>query len=93
MSSCESFGRPKVKHSDKTTAILHAHKLNKGRLWKSQAYRCNKCGFWHAGRIPKRVEYLKLVAQREAVDERLVGKLIQALKDTINRTPNNSGKK
>ncbi len=65
-------------------ARLHAHKLNKKQLHKSHAYYCNKCNYWHVGRIPKSQEYAKLLRYEQSIDERLVGKLIGALKNVIN---------
>lgn len=83
MSMCTSYGRPKVKHATKSKAALHAHKLNKQRIYKSEAYKC-RCGFWHAGRIPVAKQRRMLEAYEKAINERLVGKLIAALKATIN---------
>jgi hypothetical protein len=84
MGMCNTYGRPKAKHPDKALARMHASKLNKGRIHKSEAYKCYHCGFWHAGRIPKALELRRIQRREDARDDMLVGKLIAVLKIVIN---------
>ena len=82
MASCWNRGKPKHKHQSKALAMMHARKLNRITLWRNRPYVCSDCGHWHVGRQPLYEEVDRYLTARE---ERLVGKLIGALKQTINR--------
>lgn len=88
MGSCSSVGVTKRQHT-KALARMHASKLNRNpnKLHDVVPYKCPRCHFWHVGKLPPRMERQNLVRWQTAVDDRLVGRLIQALTNTIGRKP------
>lgn len=53
MAKCSRDGRqPKKRHETREEAEQHRSMLIRQGIWtknKSNTYRCNACGFWHAG--------------------------------------------
>jgi predicted RNA-binding Zn-ribbon protein involved in translation (DUF1610 family) len=52
LAKCASGGRPKKRHASRQEAEEHRSMLIRRQIWtksKSNTYRCNACGFWHAG--------------------------------------------
>lgn len=88
MSACSTFGgRPKVKHPSREKAVMHMLAIRKSKsLPEVQTYRCPKCSFWHVGRIPEKM--ILRAARKRYIrrEEAIVGMLIGALKQVINRS-------
>lgn len=55
MAKCARDGRqPKKRHETREQAEEHRTTLIKWGVWTksgSNVYRCNACGFWHAGKV------------------------------------------
>ena len=74
------MGKPKVKHTTKESAFIHAdkHQQTTG-IHKVGVYKCPKCNNWHVGRYRARSWYKR---QKRNHDDILVGKLLAALKES-----------
>ena len=79
-----SDGRPKISHLDFKDAEIHlASLIAIGRCESMGIYKCY-CGALHIGREsskPYKVDILRLKAT--GTEERIIGRLIQAIKDTV----------
>jgi hypothetical protein len=71
--------KPKIGYGRYRDAEIARTKLSKDRGVFFDTYSCIVCGNWHIGRTPNPKYGWK--------EEMMAGRLIQALKDTINRPP------
>ena len=89
MSSCKSsYGTRKIGHMTRQEAESHLviAESKHRHVHKFTVYRCYRCHLWHIGRIPLTSKLKKKRRYEDAVDEVLVGRLIQALKNILNTT-------
>lgn len=86
MSSCvnSTTGKPKIKYSNRSETRKSIKKIQIKTNHHVSAYRCNNCGSWHIGRTPALHEWHIRMRRNKAVEERLAGKLIAALKSNLN---------
>lgn len=76
-------GKPKTRHATREEAEAHAKWHQKSTLHKVDVYKCSNCGFWHVGRVATIKRIRVEMKKRAAQEDYLVGKLIQAIKESI----------
>lgn len=86
MRQCQTYGKKfKVKHESRQEAEKHLGWAQPTQLHKMSVYRCEKCMYWHVGRIPRtRIAKINLL-RKQSSEEYLVGRLIAALIAVLRR--------
>jgi len=85
MASCHYQKKPKVKHITRASARAHADAHQKHTNIRVDVYKCPKCMFWHVGRHRITKSDKKNLCRHDKADDLLVGRLIEALKNLLNK--------
>lgn len=84
--SCVSSitGKPKAKYESASICGSFMRKAQRTNPVLLGTYKCKSCGFYHFGKTKTLYAHYVKQKQKVATEERLVGKLIGALKGVIN---------